>query len=86
MFERAALEQWFRLGNRTNRVTNERLPSLVLTPDRPLRGAIEEYVHVLGEACLRLDEAAQSGGRRGVRRHRSPAVSAELRSREAESG
>ena len=46
VFERAALEEWFGLGHRTNPLTNEQLPSLLLTPDLPLRAAIQEYLRL----------------------------------------
>ena len=51
MFERAAIARWFRLGHQTNPLTNQQLPTLVLTPDRPLRAAIEEYMRLRPEVA-----------------------------------
>ena len=53
VFERAAIAEWFRRGRRTNPLTNEQLNSLVLTPDRPLRAAIEEYMRMRPEIARR---------------------------------
>ena len=53
VFERAAIAEWFRRGHRTNPLTNEQLHSLVLTPDRPLRAAIEEYMRMRPEIARR---------------------------------
>ena len=40
VFERAALDEWFRRGHRTNPLTNQELLSLELTEDRLLRTVI----------------------------------------------
>ena len=53
VFERAAIAEWFRRGHRTNPLTNEQLHSQVLTPDRPLRAAIEEYMRMRPEIARR---------------------------------
>ena len=53
VFERAQIAEWFRRGHRTNPLTNEQLHSLVLTPDRPLRAAIEEYMRMRPEIARR---------------------------------
>ena len=53
VFERDAITEWFRLGHRTSPMTNMQLPSLVLTPDRPLRAAIEEYMRMRPEIARR---------------------------------
>ena len=44
VYQREAIETWFRTGRRTSPVTNLQLPSLVVTPESALRRAIEEYV------------------------------------------
>ena len=63
VFERDAITEWFRLGRRTSTMTNMQLPSLVLTPDRPLRAAIEEYMRVRPEIARReVGPSAQQAG------------------------
>lgn len=65
VYERSAIEQWFRRGNRTSPMTGTTLTSLQLTLDLPLKRAIEEYMtqrpemerRVLNE--LSLEEAAR---------------------------
>jgi hypothetical protein len=52
-YERAAIAEWFRLGNRTSPVTNLQLHSLVLTADPRLRRAIEEYMKMRPEHARR---------------------------------
>ena len=43
-YERAAIRQWFNLGNRRSPKTNAVLPSVELTPNHALRCAIEAYL------------------------------------------
>ena len=43
-YERAAIRQWFSLGNRSSPKTNAVLPSIELTPNHALRCAIEAYL------------------------------------------
>lgn len=64
-YERSAIEQWFRRGNRTSPMTGATLPSLQLTADLPLQRAIEEYLALRPEIerramnQLSLEEAAR---------------------------
>ena len=44
VYERPAIEEWFRRGHETSPLTNARLPSLQLTTDHAFRGAIDEYL------------------------------------------
>jgi hypothetical protein len=44
VYERTAINEWLRRGNNTSPLTALVLPSLVLTPERPLKRAIEEYL------------------------------------------
>lgn len=44
VYEQSAIQEWFRRGHRTSPVTGIELPSLALTPETPLRRAIEEYM------------------------------------------
>ena len=53
VFEREAITEWFRHGHQNSPMTNMQLPSLVLTPDRPLRAAIEEYMRMRPEIARR---------------------------------
>ena len=68
VFERAALEQWFRLGHRTNPLTNEQLPSLKLTPDHPLRAAIQEYLRLRPEIARPRADLQQAAAMVQLRR------------------
>jgi hypothetical protein len=43
-YERAAIAEWFRRGHRTSPVTNQRLPSLTLTPNARLKAVIADFV------------------------------------------
>eukprot|EP00747_Dinoflagellata_sp_TGD_P073178 gnl/TRDRNA2_/TRDRNA2_157782_c2_seq3.p1 gnl/TRDRNA2_/TRDRNA2_157782_c2~~gnl/TRDRNA2_/TRDRNA2_157782_c2_seq3.p1 ORF type:complete len:495 (+),score=56.89 gnl/TRDRNA2_/TRDRNA2_157782_c2_seq3:75-1559(+) len=43
VYERTAIAGWFQRGHRTSPMTGAELPSLALTPEEPLRRAIEEY-------------------------------------------
>jgi len=49
VYERSAIQQWFQRGNATSPLTGNHLPSLVLTPERPLQRAIEEYLNARPE-------------------------------------
>ena len=60
LFERAAIAEWFRLGHETNPLTNQLLPSLVLTPDVPLRAAITEYMRLRPEVVRREVDIQQA--------------------------
>lgn len=51
VYERDAIQEWFRRGHRSSPVTGMMLPNLALIPEVPLRRAIEEYM------CLRPDIA-----------------------------
>lgn len=51
VYEREAIQEWFRRGHRSSPVTGMMLPNLALLPEVPLRRAIEEYM------CLRPDIA-----------------------------
>lgn len=51
VYEREAIQEWFRRGHRTSPVTGMMLPNLALLPEVPLRRAIEEYM------CVRPDIA-----------------------------
>ena len=42
-YERAALEEWFRRGNATDPLTNQRLESLSITPNQALKATIAEW-------------------------------------------
>ena len=62
VFEREAITEWFRLGHQTSPLTNLQLPSLVLTTDRPLRAAIEEYMRLRPEVVRREVDIQQAAG------------------------
>lgn len=56
VYERAPIELWFRQGHRTSPLTGANLPSLQLTPDVALKGAIEEYLKLRPELQRRAAE------------------------------
>ena len=43
VYERMQIQQWFANGRNTSPITNIPLPNLRLTPEEPLRRAIDEY-------------------------------------------
>jgi len=64
VYERRAIEQWFRSGKRTSPLTGADLPSLSIVADAPMQRAIQEYVAMRPELarprteCQSLQAAA----------------------------
>lgn len=53
VYERDAIQEWFRRGHRTSPVTGAELTNLALLPEVPLRRAIEEYMALRPEIARR---------------------------------
>lgn len=53
VYESEAIQEWFRRGHRTSPVTGSELTSLTLSPEVPLRRAIEEYMALRPEIARR---------------------------------
>eukprot|EP01051_Picozoa_sp_SAG22_P032125 SAG22_NODE_13386_length_408_cov_2.009709_1_plen_83_part_00 len=57
-YERSEIEKWFATGRQTSPMTNDAMPSKVLTPNRLLKSQIEEWRGKSSAEWITADAAA----------------------------